>query len=102
MNPKIFIFRAAEVEIGEAADYYDIQSPGLGSAFLDEVDRALAGIKQFSESSPIIRGHFRRRPLIKFPYSLIYSIKNNRIQILAVAHQKKRPFYWQNRGRAQD
>jgi hypothetical protein len=29
----------AEQELNEAAQYYDLEEPGLGSAFLDEVER---------------------------------------------------------------
>ena len=33
--------RLAEYELNEAAQYYDLEDPGLGAAFLEEVDRCL-------------------------------------------------------------
>ena len=33
--------RLAEHELNEAAQYYDLEEPGLGSSFLEEVDRCL-------------------------------------------------------------
>ena len=30
--------RLAEYELNEAAQYYELEEPGLGSAFLEEVD----------------------------------------------------------------
>ena len=37
--------RLAEYELNEAAQYYDLEDPGLGAAFLDEVDRCLQSIR---------------------------------------------------------
>ena len=35
--------------------------------------------------------------LLRFPYSLVYSVREHEMRILAVAHQKRRPFYWRGR-----
>jgi hypothetical protein len=32
-----------------------------------------------------------------FPFSIIYSVVNDEIRILAVAHQSRRPGYWRGR-----
>jgi plasmid stabilization system protein ParE len=97
MSRRWSIHEAAEVEINEAADFYDARSPGLGGTFLDEVERALGRITEFPEAAPLVRGRVRKRSLAKFPYSLVYSIRPDEIRILAVAHQKRRPFYWRGR-----
>lgn len=91
------IHETAEIEINEAADFYDLESPGLGSIFIDEIQRSIEIIAQFSEAGPLIRGRVRKKPLAKFPYSLIYSIRSDEFRLLAVAHQKRRPFYWRGR-----
>jgi plasmid stabilization system protein ParE len=91
------IHEAAEIEINEAADFYDLESPGLGSIFIDEIQRSTEIIAQFPEAGPLIRGRVRKKPLVKFPYSLIYSIRSDEFRLLAVAHQKRRPFYWRGR-----
>ena len=38
-----------------------------------------------------------RKPVAKFPYSVIYSVRSDEIRILDIAHQKGFPFYWQSR-----
>lgn len=91
------IHEAAEVEINEAADFYDIESPGLGTVFIDEIQRAIGNISRHPEAYALIQGRVRRTILNKFPYSLIYSVRSNEIRILALAHQKRRPFYWHKR-----
>ncbi len=97
MTPTITIHEAAEAEINEAADFYDIESPGLGTVFIDEIQRAIENMINHPEAYQLIRGRVRRTLLNKFPYSLIYSVRTNEIRILAVAHQKRRPFYWHGR-----
>jgi plasmid stabilization system protein ParE len=97
MSRLLSIHEAAEAEINEAADFYDIESSGLGSVFIDEIQRAIVNISEFPEVAPLIRGRVRKRPIAKFPYSMVYSVRPNEIRILAVAHQKRRPFYWRGR-----
>jgi plasmid stabilization system protein ParE len=91
------IHEVAEAEINEAADFYDLKSPGLGSVFIEEVERSIESITQFPDAGPLIRGRVRKKHLFKFPYSLVYSVRPKEIRLLAVAHQKRRPFYWRGR-----
>ena len=42
--------RLAESELNEAAQYYDREEPGLGIAFLEEVDRCLQFIQEAPEA----------------------------------------------------
>ena len=97
MRRLLSIHEAAEAEINEAADFYDIESPGLGSVFIDEIQRAIGSISEFPEAAPLVRGRVRKRLVAKFPYALVYSVRPDEIRILAVAHQKRRPFYWRGR-----
>jgi hypothetical protein len=87
----------AELELYEAAKYYGSKVSGLGLAFLSEVKRATKAIQQNPESSPRIFKAVHRKLLRRFPYSIMYSIIDNSIYILAIANHKRRPFYWQNR-----
>ena len=97
MSRLFSIHETAEVEINEAADFYDLEDPGLGSVFIDEVQRAIERISQFPDAAPLVRGRVRKKPLVKFPYSLVYSVRPDEVRLLAVAHQKRRPFYWRGR-----
>ena len=47
--------RLAEHELNEAAQYYDGEEPGLGSSFLQEVDRCLQSIDAHPEAGVILR-----------------------------------------------
>jgi len=63
--------RLAERELNEAAQYYDLEKPGLGPAFLREVDRSLRSIEKYPEAGLILRGPVRRRILRRIPYALL-------------------------------
>jgi toxin ParE1/3/4 len=87
----------AELELNEAADFYDIKNPGLGGALIDEFEQAVATIRQHPEAAPMILEKVRRWGMLRFPYSLVYSVHEHELRIVAVAHQKRRPYYWRGR-----
>jgi plasmid stabilization system protein ParE len=89
--------RLADRELNEAAQYYDLENRGLGSAFLREVDRCLRAIQQAPDAGLILGGSVRRRLLRRFPYALLYTLKPATIRILAVMNLKRRPMYWVGR-----
>lgn len=87
----------ADEEFREAARYYESEAPGVGLAFIAEVHRALSIIIAHPRSTETLRGSIRKKVLSHFPYSLFYSLETNLILVVAVAHHKRRPTYWQNR-----
>ncbi len=97
MGLRIAFHDLAEIELDEAAQYYESESEGLGRIFLYEVERAVQQIGQYPESSPLINQAVRRKMVRRFPFSRLYSVSLNTMRILAVANQKRRSFY--RRGR---
>lgn len=87
----------AESELLDAAKYYEARSTGLGHSLLAAVRHAIEQIQAFPESSPVVRRGLRRKGLRRFPYSLIYGAELGEIKIIAVMHQKRRPYYWRRR-----
>ena len=95
---RVSFHRLARRELGDAALFYDLESPGLGSAFLDEVEHCTRTILEFPEAGQLVIGTVRRRLIRRFPYALLYSVKADRIRVLAVMNLKRRPMYWAGRG----
>ena len=87
----------AAIELDDAIEYYNHQANGLGEKFLDEVLRTIDLIRLFPESWTSITKHTRKAILRKFPYSLVYSVYDEKLYILAVAHQHREPEYWIDR-----
>ena len=87
----------AASELAEAVEYYEARSEGLGSEFLNEIQRSLKQVMANPEAYQSIGRRARRKPLWRFPYSLVYAIYPDRIRVVAVAHFKRRPYYWRRR-----
>jgi hypothetical protein len=77
--------------LNDAAQYYHLEDPGLGAAFLEEVNRCLESIQAYPEAGVILRGGVRRRLLCRFPYALLYKVKPSGVRILVVMNLKRRP-----------
>ncbi len=87
----------AERELFEAMDWYDGKVRGLGAEYLDRVTQGLEHIQSFPESCPVLLGRARRKTLRQFPFNIVYSIDRSGIFVLAIAHQKRRTYYWKDR-----
>ena len=87
----------AKVELEEAAQYYNRKTPGLGAAFVAEVERCTAAILEHPEAGMMLKGAIRRRLVRRFPYGLLYRVKPEYVRILAVMNLKRRPAYWIDR-----
>ena len=87
----------ASEEIVETTAYYEGEVPGLGDRFLAEVERVVEVLCDQPNIGQSVGEELRRIILARFPYSLIYSIESERIWVIAVAHHRRRPGYWQER-----
>lgn len=93
----ISFHRLAEREMLDSALYYELESPGLGSSFLEEVESCSRRVLEHPEAGQVIHGSVRRRLLRRFPYALLYSARAEVIRILAVMNLRRRPTYWLGR-----
>jgi plasmid stabilization system protein ParE len=88
---------AAEDELLNEIGYLELRAEGLGRRLDAEVRRVENLIAEFPDSGPEIRPGIRKCVLQKFRYSLIYSIEEDGLLILAIAHHSRRPDYWVGR-----
>ena len=99
MNRPIRTTEPASDEFREAVRWYEVRRSGLGGEFFDAVAASLSLIEASPEIGTTISadGHTRRALVAKFPYQVVYRLRPTAIVIVAVAHLKRRPGYWQNR-----
>jgi len=95
-RPAIF-HDLAEKELNEAAAYYASARPGLGDAFVSEVQRAVEALATSPFAGTAVEKDVRWWLVRRFPYSVLYRVRDDHTRILAIAHQKRRPFYWRGR-----
>jgi toxin ParE1/3/4 len=87
----------ARVEALEAEAWYAERDPSVAVTFTVELERTVDAIADAPLAWPPHGDGTRRRLLKKFPYSVVYRILADRLQVIAVAHQRRRPGYWRGR-----
>jgi plasmid stabilization system protein ParE len=87
----------AAAEFDEAMAYYEHEAPAVVDAFESEVMRTVVFVEQFPEAAPIDRGNVRCKLITRFKYELYYAVEPDRLRVLALCHEKRRPGYWVER-----
>ncbi len=87
----------AEEELKLAARFYEGRRRDLGRDFLSEVRAATDRLARRPEAAPAIMKDVRRAGVHRFPYDVIYRIKPDAIEILAIMHHRRAPEYWIDR-----
>lgn len=91
---RIIFSKFAQKELVDATLHYQIEYSGLGLKFRQEIRKAAKRISEYPKACSMGKGEIRKCLLHKFPYKLLYSIEEDHIFIIAVAHQHRRPEYW--------
>lgn len=91
-------------ELLHGIDYYSDKRPGLGLEFMRLVEDKVRLIEEHPGVGAIVplrrqRAAVRRFALGRFPYLVVYAIREDVIFIIALAHTSRRPLYWQRRAR---
>ena len=87
---------AAEEAVAADAWYYS-RNPKVAAAFRIELSAAIEGIAEAPERWPAVQGRFRRYLLRRFPFSVVYFKIGPAIEVVALAHHRRKPGYWTNR-----
>jgi plasmid stabilization system protein ParE len=87
----------AEREIDEAFAYYERQRPGLGHEFVAALARGYDLIEEAPYAWPVVAGEARWHLTRKFPYAIIYIVRESEIVIIALSHLRRRRDYWLSR-----
>lgn len=93
MERLIFLESAIE-EFESTIDYYNQQSEGLGFEFALEVKRTLKRISQYPLAWHTLSPNTRRCRTKRFPYGIVYTIRENHIIVISMMHLHKAPKNW--------
>ena len=84
----------AEAEARDARLWYAVRDPRSATQFMKALDSAIAWVAEHPNLWPPYL-HGTRRVLTKrYPFAIIYRVLVDRVLIVAVAHQHRRPDYW--------
>ncbi len=89
---------AAEAEHLESVAYYESKRPGLGASYLDEFESIIEPVCETPHRHPIeMQPDVRHIRMKRFPFTILFREISGDVQVLAVAHNRRRPRYWLGR-----
>ena len=87
----------AELDIADAAAWYEQQRERLGHDFLDEVLHNFGLLQENPLYYPIVLGSTHRAVLSKFPFTVFYQIIDYASVVVALMHGSRSPRSWKSR-----
>ena len=80
--------------MGEAREWYEAQSLGLGEEFLTTIELQVGRLEQAPALYAEVVSGVRRVLLPRFLYSVFYAIRSDLVHVLAVIHNARSPQRW--------
>ena len=94
---RLKVLSCAEEELADAVEYYNGQRPGLGYEFASEVQRTFDRIRSFPTAWVCFARSGRCCLTNRFPYGVVYQIRQDHILVVGIRHMKRNPRRWQDR-----
>ncbi|MBS1624266.1 MAG: type II toxin-antitoxin system RelE/ParE family toxin [Bacteroidetes bacterium] len=92
-----FYLVEAAAEAEQALQYYKDINLELSEDLLNKIESTIGLITHNPLLFQKITRQYRKANLERFPYQIIYHVKNETIVIVALAHHKQKPNYWRKR-----
>ncbi|MCA9025251.1 MAG: type II toxin-antitoxin system RelE/ParE family toxin [Planctomycetaceae bacterium] len=87
----------AIAEAREAREWYEERSEAAAIGFLESLNDALNQIEQRPGSHPVYDDPLRVVVLKKYPYTVLYRELDKETEVVAIAHGRRKPGYWNDR-----
>ncbi|MDP2805208.1 MAG: type II toxin-antitoxin system RelE/ParE family toxin [Gallionellaceae bacterium] len=89
---------AASEEYLDSVAFYESRLAGLGADYIAEFEATLKRICVAPLSYPLdCQPNIRKAGFQRFPFSVLYRVAGDAVQVLAVAHHRRSPRYWLER-----
>lgn len=96
-SKKVEFHEDAALEYEAAFEWYLERSILAASKFAEALNRAIDMIVKAPQRWPASSNGIRRFLLQKFPFAIVYRELPEIIQVLAIAHTRRKPGYWKQR-----
>jgi len=87
----------AERELRAAFLWYLDRNILVAEGFQSEVAHAIHMVAEDPNRWPKLNESMRRYVFPRFPFTLVYRSRPAHVEVIAIAHQKRRPGYWRSR-----
>jgi len=87
----------AREELLGAAAFYKEQRAGLDEEFLASVQHAINLLLHFPDLGQEVEPDYRRMQVHRFPYSVIYRVRNTELQVKGIIHHRMDLHHWVDR-----
>ena len=87
---KIVVLDSAKEHLIEGFSFYEPQSPGLGTYFLDSLFADIDSLAIYAGIHTSFNGYHRCHSR-RFPFAIYYLIQNAEIRVYAVLDARRRP-----------
>lgn len=88
---KLRLHPQARAELLTSMIHYEAARPGLGNRFLGTVVEAMKNVQLSPESYPIFDGDCRKAVVRRFPYAVVYRVRETEVQVVSILHSKRDP-----------
>lgn len=78
-------------------DWYAARNVSAAQGFREELRQAVDAIAVHPHAWPRYGSRTRRYVFPRYPFSLVYLVRGTEIEVVAVAHGRRRPGYWRSR-----
>lgn len=89
MKRKLEFTAFAVLDLHDALQYHEAESPMLRDRFAAAVEAAVAEVEKRPNAYPVVTGKFRRVPVHGFRYGVYYRILASLILVSAVYHASR-------------
>lgn len=87
----------AQAEYQAALAWYQVRSPQAAARFEAETEHVLESVRSNPSMFPRYDEEHRFAMLRRFPYSVVYHVQPDRVDVIALAHSRRSAGYWQGR-----
>lgn len=102
---RLVVRPSTELDIQDAANWYEDEEVGLGGEFVDELRNIVHRIGELPTQFPEVGRGVRRALLKRFPYAIYFLLRGAGDEraaiIIAVLHQRRSPSVWRTRARGE-
>jgi plasmid stabilization system protein ParE len=88
---------AAAQDVESTYECYAARDASAADGFREELRQAVDAVTANPHAWPRYGSRVRHYVFPRYPFSLVYLVRGDDIQVVAVAHGRRRPGYWRSR-----